>query len=96
MKRWVLAVACLTLVDVKTIECRSYCRYAAGYDGGIFSNRRNKCVCMDEIDNERLEEKRLILPNKPKPRASLGLFVEHLPENVPSEPQIPFKLPWED
>lgn len=96
MRHVLFAIACFSLADLKTVECRSYCRYAAGYDGGIFSVKRNKCLCIDQIDDERLEEKRLILPNKAKPRSSLGLFVEHKPEQVMGGVEIPYKLPWED
>jgi hypothetical protein len=95
MRRLILAIACFSLADLRNVECRSYCRFSAGYDSGIFSKRLEKCLCLDRIDNERLSEKRIILPGRIiKSKDSIG-FVEHNPE-MTEDVKVPYKLPWED
>lgn len=95
MKRTLLIVACFSLIDLRNVECRSYCRFYAGYDSGVFSAKLDKCLCLDQIDNERLSDKRLLLPSKIKRTKASEVFSEHQPESVP-DVKVPYKLPWED
>lgn len=95
MKR-LFVVTCFTLAQLKNVECRSFCRYYAGYDSGLYVEESNKCYCQDEVEAEQLQEKRLILPKKVKEEN-----YEYNPADTPvSEPEpevvtIPYKLPWE-
>lgn len=93
MKRLFFAITCFTAMDIRTVECRSYCRYAAGYDDGIII-KESQCYCLDKIDMERLEEKRLILPKKRvEPKVEDSRF-EYKPEQIPDS-IVPYRLPWE-
>lgn len=95
MKRVFFAIACFSLADLKNVECRAYCRFSAGYDSGVFSLKRKQCLCLDLIDDERLENKRIILPGKIGRSKSMGAFSEHRPEST-GETVVPYRLPWED
>ena len=95
MKRELLAI-CFTVAQMKSVQCASFCKFYAGYDTGVYVEALNKCFCQDEVDLERLEEKRLVLPKKTKEDD-----YEYNPADVPGsdpEPQVitvPYKLPWE-
>lgn len=97
MKRLLFAITCFTAMDIRTVECRSYCRYAAGYDDGIII-KESQCYCLDRIEEERLGEKKLILPKKMvKPTVEDTRF-EYKPEEIPDsipDSVIPYRLPWE-
>lgn len=87
---------CFTIVQLKNVECASFCRYYAGYDTGVYVEATNKCYCQDEVEAEQLQEKRLIMPSKVKQES-----YEYNPADTPviePEPQevtVPYKLPWE-
>jgi len=93
----VFAVICYTFSQLKNVECKSYCRFYAGYDTGVYVENINKCFCQDEIDQERLTEKRLILPSKSIKRTEdVEYNPSDIPQSLPEEPKIPFRLPWEN
>ena len=93
MKRLLFALTCFTALDMRTVECRSYCRFAAGYDDGIV-NAKSQCYCVDKIDEERTSEKRLILPKKRVQREQEDTRYEYRPEEIP-DVVVPYRLPWE-
>jgi hypothetical protein len=89
MRRFFLvAVTCFSFAQLKDVECKTYCKTAAGYDSGVYV--AEKCWCADVISQDRLSEKKLSVPKK-------------VSKARPSSPSIPYapseditKLPWED
>lgn len=96
MKKLILIATCFTLVDLKNVECRSYCKFYAGYDTGVYVEKTNKCFCQDEVESERLNEKRLFVPSKIVKTDAYEYNPADIPkEEEPQEVTIPYKLPWE-
>jgi hypothetical protein len=49
---------------------------------------------VDKIDEERISEKRLILPKKRVQREQEDTRYEYRPEEIP-DVVVPYRLPWE-
>lgn len=97
--RRLFLILCFTEIDLKNVECRSYCRFHLGYDSGLYQEKEKVCFCLDKIGQERLEEKKLTLPKKLN-KTFVSDNYEYNPADIPqSEPEIkieiPYKLPWE-
>lgn len=61
MRRWLLALACLTLGDVNNAVCQALCRQD-GYDMGAYV--KAKCRCSNEVEYEVATEKALFITRK--------------------------------
>jgi hypothetical protein len=57
-----LAGVCYSYVQLKDVECKTYCKTAIGYLSGIFVN--GQCWCADKISVEKMNEKKVLLPRK--------------------------------
>jgi len=57
-----LAGVCYSYVQLKDVECKTYCKTAAGYLSGVFVD--DQCWCADKIKVETLNEKRLVIPSR--------------------------------
>lgn len=92
MNRWgtalsMLLVSCYTYVQLKDIECKTFCKSAQGYDSGVYTNE--SCWCANKISDDRIQEKKLLLPKK-KGKSKYSTII---PYNIPDEEIT--KLPWE-
>lgn len=56
----VLAAGCYTYVQLKDMECKTFCKTSAGYVSGVFI--RGQCWCADKVTAERIENKKIVLP----------------------------------
>ena len=91
MRRFFLVAAtCFTYSQLLDVQCKTYCKTAAGYDSGLYVESTKICWCADIISQDRLSEKKLSIPKK-------------VLKSRPSSPSIPYapseditKLPWED
>lgn len=88
VQMFTIVVTCYSLQNLKDIECKTYCKSSQGYDSGVYTNEQ--CWCANKISQERLDEKKLIVPSKRKPSKVSSI----VPYNFPFDEIT--KLPWED
>ena len=60
----IVIVACLTVTDVNTAICKTWCR-DSNYDTGAYRN--GKCFCANTVDFDVVQEKKIFLQPKKIP-----------------------------
>lgn len=66
-----LAVACITEIQMRDYGCALLCRHAGIGERGAWNVARSNCDCIDEQEFTAVREKRFVLSaRKPKPAAA--------------------------